>query len=563
MRWAKISLLLAIAALPSGARSQQTAAPPAAASVHITQQRAFSFPVSLPAAAALGGEPAVIELWFSTDRGVNWRRYDMRRPDAGPFVVQTDHDGEYWFASRILDSLNRVLYQPPQLPERRVIVDTVAPRMEFTAAAGFSGEVQGQWRVHDEHLKPDSLSLEYQPAPNQPWQPLPLERPPAGSMQTSLEGATRWFPQTNQSSVSFKATVLDQAGNSTVVTRTVTFSHASPPPASQDLAPVQPYSPARPQPGTGNVAAVPANPPTANPIPWPADNAASSPAPALTKDPYRRPDSLTTDQSAAPPLMTNDGQPGATRVSPVADDGGPRRISPSPAPPIGPQSLPGGERPRMTNSRKFQLEYDVASVGPHGADRVELWITRDGGRTWQAWSTDPDRESPMEVSLEHEGVYGFRVVVTGRNGYSGAIPTPGEMADVWIGVDLTAPEARLTGARYGAGRQAGQLDIRWDADDVMLAARPVTLLFSESPDGPWTIVATGLPNSGAYNWAVDPRTPRRIYLRLEVRDEAGNVGTYQLREPINLEGLQPKARVRGIQPIGQVEFGAMRPSLFR
>ena len=212
----------------------------------------------------------------------------------------------------------------------------------------------------------------------------------------------------------------------------------------------------------------------------------------------------------------------------------------------------------MTSARRFQLDYDVSAVGPQGVAGVELWITRDGGRTWQAWSTDPDGQSPMEVSLDQEGVYGFRVVVTGRNGHAGAIPTPGEPADVWVGVDTTAPKARLTGAQYGTERQSGQLDIRWEADDMLLAARPVTLLFSETPDGPWTIVATGLPNTGAYNWTVDARTPQRIYLRLEVRDEAGNVGADQLREPINLEGLQPKARVRGIQPIGQIEFGAMQ-----
>lgn len=217
----------------------------------------------------------------------------------------------------------------------------------------------------------------------------------------------------------------------------------------------------------------------------------------------------------------------------------------------------------MTNAKKFELDYDVSSVGPQGVARVELWITRDGGQTWQAWATDPDRQSPMEVSLDQEGVYGFRVVVTGRNGLSGPIPTAGEMADVWIGIDTTTPAARLTAAKYGAGKQAGQLDIRWEADDVLLAARPVTLLFSETAHGPWTIVATGLPNTGNYNWAVDPRTPKSIYLRLEVRDEAGNLGVDQLREPIALEGLQPKARVKGIKPVEEIGLRPQRSALFR
>jgi hypothetical protein len=300
--------------------------------------------------------------------------------------------------------------------------------------------------------------------------------------------------------------------------------------------------------------------PAADPIPWPDDRTANG-APSLPSQYPRRADTVAVSQSTAPPLLNErvENEPTRTTSPGVAvPAASPHAVNRSML-----DSLPPGERPRMTSSRRFNLDYDVSSVGPQGVEKVELWVTRDGGRSWQAWSTDPDRESPMVVSLPEEGIYGFRVVVTGRNGLSGPIPRAGEPADLWIGIDATTPVARLTAARYGAGAHAGQLDIRWEADDVLLAPRPVTLLFSESPQGPWTIVAAGLPNTGAYSWQVDPRTPQVIYLRLEVRDEAGNVGIDQLREPITLEGLQPKAHVRGIQPVGEVGF-APRPSvLFR
>jgi hypothetical protein len=300
--------------------------------------------------------------------------------------------------------------------------------------------------------------------------------------------------------------------------------------------------------------------------------------PSLASEyPYRRADASTIGQTTAPPLLNENAAPAgetppanftypatdAPQITPVSDAAAPRPLAPSPAPALDPRSLPAGERPRMTNARKFNLEYDVSSVGPQGVAKVELWLTRDGGQTWQAWATDPDRESPMEVSLADEGVYGFRVVVTGRNGLSGQIPTTGELADLWIGIDATAPTARLTAAKYGAGKLAGQLDIRWEADDMMLAARPVTLLFSDKPHGPWTIIATGLPNDGAYNWAVDPRTPKNIFLRVEIRDEAGNLGIDQLREPITLEGLEPKARVKGIEPVEEIGLKPRESVLFR
>jgi hypothetical protein len=124
-------------------------------------------------------------------------------------------------------------------------------------------------------------------------------------------------------------------------------------------------------------------------------------------------------------------------------------------------------------------------------------------------------------------------------------PQPGDAADIWVKIDLTTPKARLTGAAYGQGEAAGKLDIRWEAEDESLGSRPVTLSLSDRSDGPFTPIATGLPNSGQYYWEFDPRSPRQIYLRLEVSDEAGNVAIDQLMEPIKVEGLEPKARIRG------------------
>ena len=57
---------------------------------------------------------------------------------------------------------------------------------------------------------------------------------------------------------------------------------------------------------------------------------------------------------------------------------------------------------------------------------------------------------------------------------------------------------------------------------------------------------SGLANSGKYLWPIDSRVPQQIYLRLEVRDEAGNVGEHQLIDPINIEGLTPRGRIRGL-----------------
>lgn len=224
---------------------------------------------------------------------------------------------------------------------------------------------------------------------------------------------------------------------------------------------------------------------------------------------------------------------------------------------------PLGQRPRLTNSRRFSLDYDVEAVGPEGVSAVELWGTGDGGRTWAKWGLDPDRASPFDVEVNNESTYGFRIVIVGKSGLATSAPQAGDAADIWVGIDATRPTARLTGAVYGQGESAGKLEIRWEAADANLGPRPISLAISDRPDGQFTPIAAGLPNIGQYAWEFDPRSPRQIYLRLEVRDEAGNIAIDQLTEPIKVEGLEPKGRIRGFNPAPESSREAFRSPLFQ
>ena len=247
------------------------------------------------------------------------------------------------------------------------------------------------------------------------------------------------------------------------------------------------------------------------------------------------------------PILDQELPPGQEALPPPAsaeEDGSSSRD----AEVVTTDSIPAGIQPRLTSTKRFSLDYDVESVGPEGIAEVELWGTNDGGRTWLKWGADPDRTSPMDVEVTSEATYGFRVVILGKNGLEGNKPQPGDDADIWVSIDVTRPAARILAAAYGQGADAGKLDIRWEAADVNLAQRPVTLLYSERPDGRFAVIAAGLENTGHYLWQFDPRSPRSIYLRLEVRDEAGNVAIDQLREPISIEGLIPKGRIRSLSP---------------
>ena len=221
-------------------------------------------------------------------------------------------------------------------------------------------------------------------------------------------------------------------------------------------------------------------------------------------------------------------------------------------------ALPPGEHPQMTKSTRFHLAYDVDAVGPSGVAEVQLWATGDGGQTWRLWGTDDDLQSPFDVAVDEEGIFGFHVVVVGKNGMAGRRPRSGDLADIWVGVDTTAPHASLTSATYGEGHDTGKLLIRWEISDAHPDPRPVTLLFSETAEGPWTTIVSALPDSGQFAWPADPQLPPSVYLKLEVRDEAGNVAATQTSEPVHIDGLAPKARIRGIQPATDMDREAFR-----
>jgi hypothetical protein len=509
---------------------------PAKVEVIPTRQKAFSIPFTV---SQLDPRPTEVQLYVSADRGLTWTMYARQRPDANEFGFRATRDGEYWFS--LWSVFNAATVPPEQMkPELKVLIDTVPPQLSLETITGSAGQLAATWNAADKHLIIETLRVHYQPVvigqqtPVE-WQEVAVDVSRHGIPKTSENGKLTWWPRTQTRMVNVRAEVRDTAGNVQIVTRRVTLPHTSAQPIVQPNE--KPLSPPIGQTGSANPA----------PSHWPADN-------TTTEIPGKS-DRVNQFTSSKPPIS----QPQRTH-----ENGGswpstePRRSTPgrfvSTRPdvedrartaPMGVEDWPRGERPRMTRSRNFKLRYDVDSVGPEGIESVTLWVTRDGGRTWRTWGTDSDNTSPFEVNVEEDGVYGFRVVVKGVNGLEGKSPNTGDPADLWVGVDTTKPTGKIVSAPFGTGKETGHLIINWQAGDERLATRPITIQFSQSRDGPWTPIAAGLPNNGRYAWLVDPRAPKSIYLRLEVRDEAGNVQSDQPPLPINLSAMIPRGRVRG------------------
>lgn len=520
--------------VPAYNTSAQTSAPAASAPPAIaTRQEFFTIPFNIPSSNAADA-PVEVRLFVSSDAGKSWQLFSRQHPAAGKFEFRAPRDGEYWFASRTVDRSGQVRPARQYEAELRVTIDTVSPQLELIANEGPAGEVETRWQVADPNLLPTTFKIFYRHSEFEDWQPVAVELPPS-SQPGMLSGQTRWWPQRAGGKLEIRAEVQDAAGNTNVVQRVIDLPR---------------------------VASNYGGRPSERSVPWPADEVVGQPSPQNPHVNRFQPGST----------ASNTAQPFAPRPAPIGsqianrvelDD---RQATPPPttppqdaAPNNGGSFLPPGERPQMTRSKRFNLEYDIQGVGPSGVARVELWATRDGGRLWERWGTDDDKQSPYSVEVDREGIFGFRIVIVGGNGLGGQLPQSGDEAECWIGVDQTVPQGTITAAQYGRAESVGMLSISWQATDaVALHPRPITLLFAGHPDGPWTTIAAALPNDGQYQWQVDQRVPANIYLRMEVLDEAGNLHVHQLERPIANDGLIPRGRIRNIQPVEETPAAASR-----
>ena len=577
---ATILLFLLAAAAERGATGATTfdAAPRTQEPV-ATRQNVFFIPFQVNRVERPAAQPVEVRLYVSGDRGVSWVLYSRQHPSVGKFHFRAGRDGEYWFTTQTVDRENRTRPDRPTRPALRVVVDTTVPKLDVRASVGAAGEIKTDWYIFDEHLSPDSFRLQYQPGPSQRWQPVAVELPRDQTTRMAMSGTAAWSPRTRAQVINVRAEVRDRAGNSTMVNRRLELPRiaASAPAPNRSTAP--PRSDWEAAPSSAPVMTAAGTPRGDGTVRWPAvptTEVAVGPANRFGPAPRRPPKgpvrgrwsddepiaSAGYHNAAGPsarstgvrgdphtaPNNRSDGrgfEPGGFRRNPLPQHSADTRSRASGD--FDPRMLPRGVRPWMSNSLRLDVPYQIASNGPAAAGDVELWSTRDGGRTWTSCGTDPDGRSPFPVRLDGEGLYGFRVVAHGGPGR----PRAGYEPSIWFTVDLTKPTARIISARYGDRNRHDMLDIRWQAYDRYLHEAPVTLLVSDKPDGPWSPIAEGLPNTGQYTWTVDGRAPRQFFLRLVVCDQAGNVAIDQSQRLLRSAGIVPieRRQLRGLSPL--------------
>ena len=490
-----------------------------------SRQTYFSIPFQVDQPSLPADRAVAVQLHVSTDRGMTWSQYASVPQSQAHFLFRALHDGEYWFGVRTLDRSNQLRPAKIDRPELIVMVDTSPPKLTLQAEHGESGLVTARWQVAEQRLDPKSLNILYRSGPSLPWLTVATEREEADSNKSAWSGDVSWMPVSGPGPLEVRAEIADAAGNRDISYTQVIFnrnlntlatsaSASGQLPAStlvDDAKHEDQYNGwrvAAKKPPPDTYGGTPASPGEGNSsnssISDRVEHGASSPQRSIA--------------AKSNPPIRNEFTTSLKNKSPLdSHDDSLRQL-----------------RSRMVNSTLFELGYDVGEGGQASPARVELWGTRDEGRTWRSYGVDKDGQSPILATVEAEGTYGFRITVSSGRDSIGQPPQPGDLPDMLITVDLTDPVARILSAEQATHNPDGQITVRWHAADVSLAQHPISLYYAAERGGPWNPVAQNLENDGQFEWLAHRNLPEGIYLRIEVRDEAGNVAISETTEPIVL-----------------------------
>jgi hypothetical protein len=182
---------------------------------------------------------------------------------------------------------------------------------------------------------------------------------------------------------------------------------------------------------------------------------------------------------------------------------------------------------RLLNNKRITFHYEVKDPAAVGVASMEMWGTTDM-RSWKKYDIVSRGRSSLVVEVKEEALYGFSMIARGKNELGkNQPPLTGEAPQVWVCVDLTKPDVQLLGAELNIMSKTPSLVIRWTAKDRNLGPRPITLLYAERMEGPWTPIAANLENNGRYDWNMPGCVPPSVFVRVQAVDLMGNTGMAQ------------------------------------
>jgi hypothetical protein len=478
-------------------------------------------------------------LFSSTNEGKSWEQQSVIPADQDSFKFYAPRDGTYWFTIDVVDHEGK--HNPPDIykakPSQMIVIDTLPPSLRIVSAHRHGEEIVVNWEIQEDHPDLASLRMEYRQADSSgdSWNPVPLDPKLIGQAGFRAKGS---------GAVSVRMHFQDLAKNQATAEKDI--------PAAGDITTASLETS-----HTTGESVVPARSSSnADSLeiknPAPADTGAhdgsslAEPAPKSHQD-----GSAVVPPPLHQPAETGTGSGTSSHVVAASDSGTASGalgveapVRHGPLPPL-----------QIVKNSQVTVEYTLKDVGPSGIGLVELWLTRDDGQTWTRYARDDETKSltangrfQRTVELPGEGIFGISLVVRSRAGLGKPPPKPGDAPQMRIEVDTTAPEAKLFNP-VPHPRRRDVLILSWEARDPghsNLSENPITLQWTERKGGAWQNIAANLANKGQYEWQLPSNLPDRVYLRLVVRDAAGNLGIAETSEPQLVDLSEPQGILLGV-----------------
>lgn len=483
-----------------------------------------------------------LHLLVSVDNGQNWQHVQTVQPRATRFMVRAPADGEYWFSVRTVDRNNQLHPTGAITPELKVVVDTKSPTLQINVTQPNPGQIMLNWTAADANLDLSSLVMESQKAGETTWSRVYVSK--------NRSGKTSWnVPEGGM--IRVRGRIIDKSGNAATAEEGIRLS------PSKESVP-KPRVPNFNDPIAGKGAIQNSNlpdqfPQHQRPV---SQHSTIGRGGAPRKFRTANQDNSNTSNTGSstgprfgPSIVPNGGVD--TPPPPTAQKAVPRKYQKFPGNQQSEEPLTREIPTKIVNRTHFRLGYTIDKVGKSGLQSVELYITQDDGEKWYFYGTDKDQSSPFDVAVPKDGVYGFAIRVRSGVGLTEPLPQPGDKPAINVVVDQTAPEVALLPILQGQGTDSNKFLIRWKAGDEKLHAKPVAIAYSASADGPWTTITDWTVDSGSHLWTASKDVPARIYIRVAVRDAAGNTGFAQTPRPIIVDSVKPSARITDVESDSQ------------
>lgn len=463
-----------------------------------SKQPVFQLPIILKDKDRVGLREILL---FCKSNGSDWVLQNRVPPNQPFFACRVPQDGEYWYSVATVDGTGR--QAPPDVsrtaPDVIVVVDTQPPEVEVKPLP-VRGKDLVQCVLHDANPDYAALKMEYQ-AGDKSWRLLePVPNSPGVYNNPKTNDLTGWV----------RVSASDRAGN-------------------KIMREIDTLAGVNSRPGTGGIVQTGA----LSSGPQLPDLTSHNSLPAERKNP---------SQGRLLPAETKNSSQGMPANNASAQSGPVlpgSKEAPKPDPAV-PQSR------QLYNLKHVSLNYEIVHLGSSGIGKVEVWMTRDKGHSWQVIAEDQDKTPPVEFDLPEDGLYGIRVIATNGTGFSKPPPGEGDVPDLWLEIDTQKPEVHLQRVQPTGASEAPTIILSWIANDKNLKPEPVDLFYSHQPEGPWIPIAQGLAKEGSYSWPVLTSVGLpRYYLRVLATDLADNKGVGETKEPLILDLLVPT--VRGLQ----------------